>query len=164
MASLATCSNFAPYSGLSIPVVHTFFHSQRIMSNALTSWTTRVIELRARAISVTQTRENQIIRNCLTHWLSKSRQNVENLSLVDSFVEIQEEEMLRGKFRKWLSSTRRKIKLRVLLEEKLENDDRNLVSGVFDRWFDVYKERQLIDKVSLGIFPSFPKGLYIPNY
>jgi len=127
------------------------------MSNALSTWTNRVIELRARSISVTQTREIQILRNSFSHWLSKSRQNIENLSLVDNFIELQQEEMIRGKFRKWLSSTRRKIKLRLLLEEKLENDDKNLVSGVFDHWFDIHQERQLIDKVSFKkVFLVFP--------
>lgn len=119
------------------------------MSDALTSWTNRVIELRARMISVTQTRDSQILRESFSHWLSKSRQNVENLSLVDSFIEVQEEEMIRHKFRKWLSNTKRKIKMRELLDEKIRNDEKNLVSGVFDRWVDVYKERQLIDQVSL---------------
>lgn len=119
------------------------------MSDALSSWTNRVIELRARAISVTQTREQQILRNSFSHWLSKSRQNIENLSLVDSFIEVQEEELIRFKFRKWLSDTKRKIRLRESLEEKLKDDEKNLVAGVFDRWVDVYKERQLIDQVGL---------------
>lgn len=83
-----------------------------------------------------------------SHWLNKSRQNIENLSLVDSFIEVQEEELLHNKFRKWLSNTRRKTRLRELLEIKMEDDKRNLLAGVFDRWFDVYKERQLIDQVS----------------
>jgi hypothetical protein len=122
------------------------------MSDALTSWTNRVIELRARMISVTQTRDSQILKNSFSHWLTKSRQNMENLSLVDSFIEVQEEEMIRGKFRKWLSNTKRKIKLRELLAEKLLNDEQNLVSGVFDRWVDVYKERQLLDQVSHSVF------------
>lgn len=118
------------------------------MSDALSTWTNRVIELRARAISVKQTREQKILHSTFSHWINKSRQNIENLSLVDSFIEVQEEDLIRNKFKTWLFNTKRKIRLRELLEDKLKEDEKNLVAGIFDRWIDVYKERQLIDQVS----------------
>lgn len=126
------------------------------MSNALSSWTNRVIELRARALTVTQDRNTRMMQTAFSHWLSKSRQNIENLSLVDSFIEVQEEELLRNRFRKWHASAKKKGYLRDLLQRKLEDDERNLVAGVFDRWVDVYKERQLIDQV--GVFCAHSLG------
>lgn len=137
-----------PYDSTVVDLLIVRTAHQRIMSNALSSWTNRVIELRARALTVTQDRNTRLLQGAFSRWLGKSRQNIENLSLVDSFIDVQEEELLRSRFRKWHASAKRKAYLRQLLLEKLEDDERNLVAGVFDRWVDVYKERQLIDQVS----------------
>jgi protein SFI1 len=129
---------------------------QRILSTALNSWTNRVIELRARLITVSTSRDTTILRQSFNKWSTKSRQNIENLSLVDSFIEIQEEDLLRNRFRKWHASMKRKINLRDRLELKLKEDEEALKAGVLERWIDAFKERQLIEQVR-ELIPSARK-------
>lgn len=133
-------------------------HNQRIVSSALKSWTNRVIELRSRVLTITHERDSRLLQGAMSHWVNRAQQCSENLSLVDSFIEVQEEDILRIRFRKWASNAKRKRLLRERLEQKLEENHQNLLTGAFDHWVDRYREGKLVYQVcSFFRYPAFQR-------
>lgn len=130
-------------------LVHGFYAAldQRLLHSALRTWTDRVIDIRARELSVSTNRANELVSKAFARWRSLTARHAEDLSLVDSFVEVQDEQLGKRYFRRWLVRTRKEKALKQLLEEKLEEDKRNLLAGCYERWTDRFHENQLLAEV-----------------
>jgi protein SFI1 len=116
---------------------------------SLRKWTNRVIDIRARELSVSADRSNALRANTFSRWRAITVRHAEDLSLVDSFVEVQDEQLSKRYFRRWLTKARRDRALRALLKQKLQDDEQALIVGCFDRWTDRLRENQLIQEVNV---------------
>lgn len=124
--------------------------NQRVMLVALRTWTNRVIDIKARNLSVSAERSTVLVSEAFSRWRRLTVRHVEDLSLVDSFVEVQDEQLGKRYFRQWLVRLRRDRGLKDLLAVKLSEDKQNLLAGCFERWADRFRESQLVHEVGWG--------------
>lgn len=125
--------------------------AQRISSDALQHWTRRVIEIRARELSVSEGRRRTLLSSGFGRWRARMAKVREGQALVESFCELREVETLDRHWKRWSRAVKRNRTLRARLEDKLEADTSALLIGVFERWHDRYRENQLQEEVRVGL-------------
>lgn len=125
--------------------------AQRIGSDALQHWTRRVIEIRARELSVSEERRRTLLSGGFGRWRARMAKVREGQALVESFIELKEVDTLDQHWKRWSTAVKRNRTLRSRLNDKLEADASALLAGVFERWHDRYRENQLQEEVRVRV-------------
>ncbi|KIM62097.1 hypothetical protein SCLCIDRAFT_15938 [Scleroderma citrinum Foug A] len=115
----------------------------RLMANALNRWTNRVIEIKLRELEVGQKRSHALMTLAFNKWKNVCLRHVEDLSLMESHLDIKRAETMRRIFHRWLSAARSRHQRRTLLREKELRFDRVAVQVAWDKWRDKYIHEKL---------------------
>jgi hypothetical protein len=64
---------------------------QRIVSDSLGRWTSRVVEIRERAIEVQQGRDSKLVATAFGKWVAAYHRRAEDVRLANSFKDVKRE-------------------------------------------------------------------------
>ncbi|KAH7929761.1 hypothetical protein BV22DRAFT_1080370 [Leucogyrophana mollusca] len=117
--------------------------SSRIVGDALRRWTNRVIELKLRELEVAQKNSNILLTLAFKKWKTICLRHVEDLSLMESHLDIKRSENIRRMFHRWLAAARARRHKRVTLREKELQFDRASVTAAWDKWRDRFMHEKL---------------------
>ncbi|KAJ3717655.1 Sfi1 spindle body protein-domain-containing protein [Lentinula guzmanii] len=116
---------------------------RRILSNCLTHWTNRVIELKVRELEVSQRNEAVLLISAFKKWKSVRARHVEELGLMESFEDIKRHENMHKIFTKWLMAARTARHRRDILRQKEEETKLRIIEIAWDKWRERFKEERL---------------------
>ncbi|KAH7912247.1 hypothetical protein BJ138DRAFT_1178988 [Hygrophoropsis aurantiaca] len=117
--------------------------SMRITGNALRHWTNRVIEIKLRELEVGQKNSNILLTFAFKKWKMICLRHVEDLSLMESHLDIKRSENIRRMFYRWLAAARARRRKRVTLREKEAEFDRASVAAAWDKWRDRFMDEKM---------------------
>ena len=137
-----------------------------MLGDALSKWTSRVVDLRSRAMEVQAHYDQKLLRSLFVKWTDQCIQHGDDLSLVESFRDVKEEgqslnssnnrifaishrvatELHRKVFRHWLYATRKNLELSRKLERKLAEDNRATLEALWEKWRDRFGESALLEQ------------------
>ncbi|KAL0946958.1 hypothetical protein HGRIS_013114 [Hohenbuehelia grisea] len=115
----------------------------RIMTNALTRWTNKVIDLKLRELEVSQRRDAALTRTMFKKWKGICIRHVEELDLMESYQYIKREEFVKRIFNRWLVSARASRHRRLTLQKKEHELNLAVMSVAWDKWRDKFVEERL---------------------
>ncbi|KAF9246283.1 hypothetical protein BU15DRAFT_85063 [Melanogaster broomeanus] len=115
----------------------------RLVANALSLWTNRVIEVKLRELEVSQKNAQALLTFAFRKWKNICLRHVEDLSLMESHLDIKQAENMRRMFHKWLAAARARHHKRLLLRERQAEFDRASMQVAWDRWREKYVEDKL---------------------
>ncbi|KAG1754575.1 hypothetical protein EDB19DRAFT_664351 [Suillus lakei] len=117
--------------------------SLRIKRDALRLWTNRVIDIKLRELEVSQKSAHALTVFAFKKWKNICLRHVEDLSLMESHLDIKQAENVRRMFHRWLTAARARRHKRITLREKeLEFDQAN-VQVAWNRWRERYMDEKL---------------------
>ncbi|KAJ3844508.1 Sfi1 spindle body protein-domain-containing protein [Lentinula raphanica] len=116
---------------------------RRILSNSLTHWTNRVIELKVRELEVSQRNEAALLISAFNRWKVDRARHVEELGLMESYEDIKRHENMRKIFTKWLTAARAARHHRDVLRQKEEEIKLRTIEIAWDRWRERFQEERL---------------------
>ncbi|KAG1877928.1 hypothetical protein DFJ58DRAFT_902864 [Suillus subalutaceus] len=117
--------------------------SLRIKRNALRLWTNRVIEIKLRELEVSQKSAHALTVFAFKKWKNICLRHVEDLSLMESHLDIKRAENVRRMFYRWLMAARARRHKRITLREKELEFDRANVQVAWNRWRERYMDEKL---------------------
>ncbi|KAG1832113.1 hypothetical protein EV424DRAFT_85759 [Suillus variegatus] len=117
--------------------------SLRIKRDALRLWTNRVIEIKLRELEVSQKSAHALTVFAFKKWKNICLRHVEDLSLMESHLDIKRAESVRRMFHRWLMAARARRHKRVTLREKELEFDRANVQVAWNRWRERYMDEKL---------------------
>ncbi|KAG9318710.1 hypothetical protein JVU11DRAFT_806 [Chiua virens] len=115
----------------------------RMLADALSHWTNRVIEIKLRELDVRQRHSQALLKFAFKKWKNICLRHVEDLSLMESHLDIKKAESIRRMFYKWLGAARARRHKRVLLRERQAEFDRVSMQVAWDRWREKYVEEKM---------------------
>ncbi|KAJ4488143.1 hypothetical protein J3R30DRAFT_3695788 [Lentinula aciculospora] len=116
---------------------------RRILSNSLTHWTNRVIEIKVRELEVSQRNEAALIISAFKKWTGVRARHLEELGLMQSYQDIKRHENVLRIFTKWLTATRTARHRRDILRQKEEEIKLRTIETAWDRWRERFQEERL---------------------
>ncbi|KAJ3867775.1 hypothetical protein EV359DRAFT_33800 [Lentinula novae-zelandiae] len=116
---------------------------RRILSNSLTHWTNRVIEMKVRELEVSQRNETALLISAFKKWKCVQARHVEELGLMESYQDIKRHENARKIFNKWLLVARTARHRRGVLQQKEEEVKLRIMEVGWDRWRERFQEERL---------------------
>ncbi|KAG8989868.1 hypothetical protein FRB90_002034, partial [Tulasnella sp. 427] len=116
---------------------------QRVMSNSLNFWISRVVENKSRELQISDERDAILQRSAFERWRDVFRRHGEALHLMQSFHEVKQEYLLRRIFQRWLNLTRKSIQRQRRLEEVKEERRQAIVQRAWETWRGRFKEKEL---------------------
>ncbi|KAI9571309.1 Sfi1 spindle body protein-domain-containing protein [Boletus coccyginus] len=124
--------------------------NMRMLADALSRWTNRVIEIKLRELEVRQKRSQAALKFAFRKWKNICLRHVEDLSLMESHLDIKRAgrsfslgQNIRRMFHKWLGAARARRHKRILLRERHAEFDRASMQAAWDRWREKYMEERL---------------------
>ncbi|KAG2157290.1 hypothetical protein DEU56DRAFT_763901 [Suillus clintonianus] len=117
--------------------------SLRIKRDALRLWTNRVIEIKLRELEVRQKNAHALTVFAFKKWKNICLRHVEDLSLMESHLDIKRAENVRRMFHRWLTAARARRHKRITLREKELEFDRANVQVAWNRWRERYMNEKL---------------------
>lgn len=117
--------------------------SLRIKRDALRLWTNRVIEIKLRELEVSQKSAHALTVFAFKKWKNICLRHVEDLSLMESHLDIKRAESVRRMFHRWLTAARARRHKRITLREKELEFDRANVQVAWNRWRERYMNEKL---------------------
>ncbi|KAF8136617.1 hypothetical protein EV363DRAFT_1320052 [Boletus edulis] len=117
--------------------------NMRMLAGALSRWTNRVIEIKLRELEVRQRHSHVVLKFAFRKWKNICLRHVEDLSLMESHLDIKRAENMRRMFHKWLAAARARRHKRILLRERQAEFDRASMQVAWDRWKEKYMEEKL---------------------
>ncbi|KAG2078128.1 hypothetical protein BDR04DRAFT_449557 [Suillus decipiens] len=117
--------------------------SLRIKRDALRLWTNRVIEIKLRELEVSQKSAHALIVFAFKRWKNICLRHVEDLSLMESHLDIKRAESVRRMFHRWLMTARARRHKRITLREKELEFDRANVQVAWNRWREQFMNEKL---------------------
>ncbi|OAX38647.1 hypothetical protein K503DRAFT_770274 [Rhizopogon vinicolor AM-OR11-026] len=117
--------------------------SLRIQRDALIFWTNRVIEIKVRELEVSQKKAHALTVFAFKKWKNICLRHVEDLSLMESHLDIKRAESVHRMFHRWLTAARARRHKRIVLREKELQLDRASVQVAWDRWRERYMDEKL---------------------
>ncbi|KAF9227630.1 hypothetical protein BS17DRAFT_725990 [Gyrodon lividus] len=117
--------------------------NMRLVADVLSRWTNHVIEIKLREIEVSQRNSQALLTFALRKWKNICLRHVEDLSLMESHLDIKQAENMRRMFHKWLTAARARRHKRLLLRERQAEFDRTSMQVAWDRWRERYVEEKL---------------------
>ncbi|KAH7889441.1 hypothetical protein F5I97DRAFT_530889 [Phlebopus sp. FC_14] len=117
--------------------------STRVMTDALSRWTNRVIEIKLRELEVAHKNAQTLMMVAFKKWKSICLRHVEDLSLMESHLDIKRAENMRRMFHKWLTAARARRHKRITLQKKELEFDRASVQVAWERWKEKYMDEKL---------------------
>ncbi|KAG2144777.1 hypothetical protein BD769DRAFT_1625348 [Suillus cothurnatus] len=115
----------------------------RIKRDALRLWTNRVIEIKLRELEVSQKSAHALTVFAFKKWKNICLRHVEDLSLMESHLDIKRAENVRRMFHRWLMAARARRHKRVTLREKELEFDLANVQVAWNRWRERYMDEKL---------------------
>ncbi|KAG6332366.1 hypothetical protein ID866_6722 [Astraeus odoratus] len=118
----------------------------RLVANALSRWTDRVIEIKLRELEALCAFILLLTRNfsfAFNKWKNVCLRHVEDLSLMESHLDIKRAETMRRTFNRWLAAARVRRQKRMLLREKELEFDRQALLVAWDKWREKYINEKL---------------------
>ncbi|KAG1782677.1 hypothetical protein EV702DRAFT_1232774 [Suillus placidus] len=115
----------------------------RIKRDALRLWTNRVIEIKLRELEVSQKSAHALTVFAFKKWKNICLRHVEDLSLMESHLDIKQAESVRRMFHRWLMVAHARRHKRVTLREKELEFDRANVQVAWNRWRERYMDEKL---------------------
>ncbi|KAG2041676.1 hypothetical protein BDR03DRAFT_1072733 [Suillus americanus] len=115
----------------------------RIKRDALRLWTNRVIEIKLRELEVSQKSAHALTVFAFKKWKNICLRHVEDLSLMESHLDIKRAESVRRMFYRWLMAARARRHKRITLREKELEFDRANVQVAWNRWRERYMDEKL---------------------
>ncbi|KAF8559809.1 hypothetical protein OG21DRAFT_496214 [Imleria badia] len=115
----------------------------RTLADALSRWTNRVIEIKLRELEVRHKYSQAVLKFAFRKWKNICLRHVEDLSLMESHLDIKRAENMRRMFHKWLAAARARQDKRILLRERQAEFDRASIQVAWDRWREKYTEEKL---------------------
>ncbi|GLB35015.1 putative sfi1 spindle body protein [Lyophyllum shimeji] len=116
---------------------------QRVLKDALASWTNRVIEIKLRELQVAQDYDIAVQVLAFKKWQAAYRRHVEELSLLENYLMVKREEHLRRVFNRWLTLARITRHRRVTLKQKEDEMKLSMLASFWDRWRDRFSDEKL---------------------
>ncbi|KIK93706.1 hypothetical protein PAXRUDRAFT_828690 [Paxillus rubicundulus Ve08.2h10] len=117
--------------------------NMRLITDALSRWTNRVIQIKLRELEVTQKNSQTLLTFAFRKWKTICLRHVEDLSLMESHLDIKQAENMRRMFHKWLAAARARRHKRLLLRERQTKFNRASMQVAWDRWREKYVEEKL---------------------
>ncbi|KAG2158311.1 uncharacterized protein EDB93DRAFT_1120813 [Suillus bovinus] len=111
--------------------------------DALRLWTNRVIEIKLRELEVSQKSAHALTVFAFKKWKNICLRHVEDLSLMESHLDIKRAESVRRMFHRWLMGARARRHKRITLREKELEFDRANVQVAWNRWRERYMDEKL---------------------
>ncbi|KAL4067873.1 Sfi1 spindle body protein-domain-containing protein [Scleroderma citrinum] len=115
----------------------------RLMTNALNRWTNRVIDIKLRELEVGQKHSHALLTFAFNKWKNVCLRHVEDLSLMESHLDIKRAETMRRIFHRWLTAARARHQRRVVLHEKELQFDLAVVQIAWEKWRAIYINEKL---------------------
>ncbi|KAG0705973.1 hypothetical protein DFH29DRAFT_996399 [Suillus ampliporus] len=117
--------------------------SLRRKRNALRLWTNRVVEIKLRELEVGQKSDYTLTIFAFKKWKNICLRHVEDLSLMESHLDIKRAENVRRMFHRWLAAARARRHKRITLREKELEFDQASVQVAWNRWRERYMDEKL---------------------
>ncbi|KAI6132101.1 Sfi1 spindle body protein-domain-containing protein [Pisolithus croceorrhizus] len=127
----------------SLRVAEATAHNQRLITDALVQWTNRVIEIKLRELEVEQKYSHALKTFAFTKWKNVCLRHVEDLSLMESHLDIKRAETMRRVFHRWLALARARHQRRTILREKELTFVRASLQATWDRWREKFIKEKL---------------------
>ncbi|KAI6144823.1 Sfi1 spindle body protein-domain-containing protein [Pisolithus thermaeus] len=115
----------------------------RLITDALVQWTNRVIEIKLRELEVEQKYSHALKTFAFTKWKNVCLRHVEDLSLMESHLDIKRAETMRRVFHRWLALARARHQRRTILREKELTFVRASLQATWDRWREKFIKEKL---------------------
>lgn len=115
----------------------------RLITDALVQWTNRVIEIKLRELEVEQKYSHALKTFAFTKWKNVCLRHVEDLSLMESHLDIKRAETMRRVFHRWLAFARARHQRRTILREKELTFVRASLQVTWDRWREKFIKEKL---------------------
>ncbi|KAJ6502601.1 hypothetical protein C8R45DRAFT_977175 [Mycena sanguinolenta] len=116
---------------------------KRILSNALTRWTNRTIEVKNRELETTIKRDTWLMKTAFRRWESAHRHRTSVVSLMESYQLVKRQDLLKKIFHRWLSAGRQARHRRLTLDRKEGEIKFGHLSVAWDKWRDRFKQQRL---------------------
>jgi len=116
---------------------------QRVTSDALTRWTNRVIDIKLRELDVKQRTEVAMLMRTFKKWKFICVRHSEELSLMESHLDIKRSENMRRMFHHWLSASRARLHKRETIAKSKEEMRRRKITAAWDMWQDRFRDQKL---------------------
>ncbi|KAF9457172.1 hypothetical protein BDZ94DRAFT_1273913 [Collybia nuda] len=117
--------------------------NKRILDEALSHWTNRVISIKLRELEIEQQRDVGLQSLALKKWKCASARHAEELSLMESYQLVKREENIRRIFYRWSSLARTHRHRRITLQKKEDEIKLSLIMLAWDRWRDRFSDDKL---------------------
>ncbi|KAI6045673.1 Sfi1 spindle body protein-domain-containing protein [Pisolithus marmoratus] len=115
----------------------------RLITDALAEWTNRVIEIKLRELEVEQKYSHALKTFAFTKWKNVCLRHVEDLSLMESYLDIKRAETMRRTFHRWLALARARRQRRTILRERELTFIRASLQSTWDRWREKFIKEKL---------------------
>ncbi|GJJ12156.1 hypothetical protein Clacol_006397 [Clathrus columnatus] len=122
-----------------------------ILTRHMEFWTKKTISIKLREMDTIERYNKQILCDVFTKWKEAHSHQLENLSLVRSYLDVKREETLRRTFATWLTTTRRTKARRIRLVEREEEMRLDILTMAWERWRDRFCENALREASIPGI-------------
>ncbi|TDL27501.1 hypothetical protein BD410DRAFT_714677 [Rickenella mellea] len=116
---------------------------QHVMKNAMSMWTSRVIDMKLRELQVVDRRDNHLLISAFEKWKSICMRHAEDLSLMLSYRDVKREETTRRMFYRWLTATRESRYRKSAHQQARSHDVKRSLSSAWDKWMDKTRDKQL---------------------
>lgn len=117
--------------------------SKRIIHNALTYWTNRVVEVKLRALEVAQKYDIVVQTAAFQKWKKLCVRHAEELSLMESYLFVKREDVIRRMFHRWFAAARSTRHRRLTLQRKEDQMKLATITFVWDKWRDQFISEKL---------------------
>ncbi|CCL99150.1 uncharacterized protein FIBRA_01165 [Fibroporia radiculosa] len=117
--------------------------NMRIMTNALTYWTNRVVDIKDRELQVSQKKDGKILSSAFKKWKALCIRHVEELSLMESYQDVKREENMRRMFYRWLTAARHARHRRLYLQQKEDELKLTFAAAAWDKWRERFQDIRL---------------------
>lgn len=115
----------------------------RLITGALDQWKSRVVEIRSREMDVEWRYSHALEMFAFMKWKNVCLRHVEDLSLMESHLDIKRAETIRRIFHRWLALARARHQRRTILREKELAFIRASLQITWDRWREKFIKEKL---------------------
>lgn len=115
----------------------------RIMTQSLTHWVNRVVDIKDRELEVDQQYRRKLLAGSFKKWKALCIRHVEELSLMESYQDVKREENMRRMFYKWLAGARNARHRRLYLQQKEDEMKMTVIAAAWDKWRERFLDIRL---------------------
>ncbi|KAI0664914.1 Sfi1 spindle body protein-domain-containing protein [Cubamyces menziesii] len=115
----------------------------RIMTEALTHWTSRVADIKFQELEMAQKYDRALVLRSYKKWKALCKRHVDELSLMESYQDVKREENMRKMFYRWLAAARKARHRRLYLQEREDEFKLTVVAAAWDKWRERFLDIRL---------------------